>query len=187
MALRETKRERRPPTPPLPPELKQYTAHCSACGQSFSPPWFEKLEWPIEFVAAADGTGHWGGASARVPCGNCRASVEIRFPRFEARGTVTFLGDEAVREPPGQLVYTYSLVGGSPAIVNAASDEIRAIKARYLPEAQSATLHMKDLWAGSARQGARRTSIWPSPKCKDWLGICSSSLKPREPSYGSGT
>ena len=71
-----------------------------------------------------------------IPCPECKARVTVRFPQHKSRkGELLLFGDEAYRDsiPPGTFVWTYTLVGASPVIVESINQAIRDLKTDLCP------------------------------------------------------
>jgi len=123
----------------LPSELLGRTVVCKACASSFPIPWTKQRVHhdpvtPLDFDPIHNNKV-WVMVGQGIPCPACGANVTVQFPQVSRKGKLLLFGDEAYRDsiPPGTFIWTYTLVGASPAIVEKINQSVHDLKIKLCP------------------------------------------------------
>lgn len=88
------------------------------------------------------------------------------FSYCEKKGSVSFFGDEAVRQVGKHFVFTYSLVGGSPEPLSSIGESLVSLKHELEPNIDPKlwTFHLTKMWSGQKRLRHRVYRKWDRAK-----------------------
>ncbi len=159
-----------------PSEVVAARTTCSICKSAFRVPLERSFQhslapvMPKDFDAKSN-NNFWQLQAVEVDCPSCSRKTMLRLPTAQERGKVLFYGDDAYRTSTAGNVFCFSLVGGSPSIVNQLGQELHSLKQTYEPDLipKSWHLHMKVLHSGDNRQKNKVFQSWNRSKIQSFI------------------
>lgn len=146
----------------LPENLKRIILKCPFCNAEFLPDWFKKHDISMAPVKPKietkgviyKGPMRWILQQVSQKCLNCSASIMINLPFKEMMTKGSLFGDDAKRKYKNKKVLIYSLVGTDQSLLPDLYNKINRLKQNLIPSVSpnSWIIHMKELWAGNARE-----------------------------------
>jgi hypothetical protein len=142
---------------------------CNECKKPFHPNLLDK-RGPYIPIRQDVGDGRWVPLSAPVKCPHCGDTGDLKFPIVDQTARYIFFGDEAYRDEGGKFLLTYTLLGTNALRVAKFEEAVKSLKKEIEParDAESWTIHMKDIWSGSNRNAHPVFKTWNSETVEEF-------------------
>jgi hypothetical protein len=107
---------------------------------------------PLDFHPVTNNV-HWVCIRTTVKCERCKADISLELPTVNQTAQVHLFADEAARVVDERNVWVFCAVGCDKRSLPEIEDNVRACKAKLIPNRLPSEwkMHMKDVWSGDAR------------------------------------
>lgn len=167
--------------PFIPPGIQSIKQTCPSCGKEVRPGFWKEFQDPF-IPVYPEGTqgekGAWVQLSVIVPCA-CGEKLNFDLNYKKLSHPVFFYGDDADRSIGKWHMHSYSLIGGTSGPIRDMSNELVALKSKYVPtyEPSGWRIHATKMLNGRERISNQVYKNFSKESVIDFFKDCAKILK----------